>query len=136
MCSNQCVNINAYAVFHKSTGNSLYSSSVESVKRCEKRRRFSLIYPLPAALISDAYAHHETHYFFFFFLGLHLWHMEVPWLGVESELQLPAFATAIAMPDLSLLGDLHHSLWQCLILIPLIKARSRTHILTVTMLYA
>ena len=23
---------------------------------------------------------------FFFFLGLHLWHMEVPWLGVESEL--------------------------------------------------
>ena len=25
---------------------------------------------------------------FFFFLGLHLWHMEVPKLGVESELQL------------------------------------------------
>ena len=23
------------------------------------------------------------------FLGLHLWHMEVPWLGVESEPQLP-----------------------------------------------
>ena len=27
--------------------------------------------------------------------------MEVPRLGVESELQLPAYATATAMPDLS-----------------------------------
>ena len=31
---------------------------------------------------------------FCFFLGLHLQHMEVPRLGVESELQLPAYATA------------------------------------------
>ena len=30
----------------------------------------------------------------FFFLGLHLRHMEVPRLGIESELQLPATATA------------------------------------------
>ena len=30
------------------------------------------------------------------FLGLHLWHMEIPRLGVESELQLSANATAIA----------------------------------------
>ena len=28
------------------------------------------------------------------FLGPHLWHMKVPRLGVESELQLPAYATA------------------------------------------
>ena len=28
---------------------------------------------------------------FFFFLGMHLWHMEVPRLGVESELQLLAY---------------------------------------------
>ena len=35
------------------------------------------------------------------FSGLHLHHMEVPGLGVESELQLPATATAIAMRDLS-----------------------------------
>ena len=34
-----------------------------------------------------------------FFLGPHLWHMEVPSLGVESELQLPAYATATATPD-------------------------------------
>ena len=33
----------------------------------------------------------------FFFLGLHPRHMEVPKLGVKSELQLPAYATA--MPD-------------------------------------
>ena len=45
----------------------------------------------------------------FCFLGPHLWHMEVPRLGVESELQLLAYATAIAMPDLSRICDLHHS---------------------------
>ena len=37
--------------------------------------------------------------FSFFFLGSHLRYMEVPWLGVESQLQLPAYATATAMPD-------------------------------------
>jgi len=31
--------------------------------------------------------------FLFLFLGLHLWHMEVPRLGVKSELQLPAYAS-------------------------------------------
>ena len=31
--------------------------------------------------------------FFFWFLGLHLQHMEVPGLEVQSELQLPACAT-------------------------------------------
>ena len=34
------------------------------------------------------------------FLGMNLWHMEVPRLGAESELPLPA--TATAMPDSSL----------------------------------
>ena len=29
-----------------------------------------------------------------FFLQPHLWHMEVPGLGVDLELQLPAYATA------------------------------------------
>ena len=31
---------------------------------------------------------------FLFFLGLNLWHMDIPALGVESELQLPAHTTA------------------------------------------
>ena len=35
-------------------------------------------------------------FFFFCFLGLHPWHMEVPRLGVESEQQLLAYATATA----------------------------------------
>ena len=35
----------------------------------------------------------------FFFLGLHLKHMEVPRLGVESELQLPAYTTVTATQD-------------------------------------
>ena len=41
----------------------------------------------------------KTFLFFIFFiiiiiiLGLHLRHMEVPRLGVESELQLPAYPT-------------------------------------------
>ena len=46
---------------------------------------------------------------YFVFLGLHLRHMEVPRLGVESELQLPAYTTATAMPDLSRVYNLHHS---------------------------
>ena len=39
--------------------------------------------------------------YFFFFLGPHSWHMEVPMLGVESELQ--PYTTATAVPDLSLI---------------------------------
>ena len=35
--------------------------------------------------------------FVFGFSGLHLWHMEVPRLGVDVELELPAYATATAM---------------------------------------
>ena len=64
-----------------------------------------------------------------FFLGLYLQHMEVPRLGVDSELQLPAYATAIAMQDLSCICDLHHSSRQHWILNPLSKARDRTLIL-------
>ena len=48
--------------------------------------------------------------FHFCFLGLHLQHMEVPRLGVQSELQLPVYATATAtLWDLSCICDLYHS---------------------------
>ena len=47
------------------------------------------------------------------------WHMEVPRLGVESELQPPAYARARATWDPSHVYDLHHSSWQCRILNPL-----------------
>ena len=35
--------------------------------------------------------------------------MEVPWLGVKSELPLPTYATAAAIWDPSLIFDLPHS---------------------------
>ena len=67
--------------------------------------------------------------FFLVFLGLLLKHMAVPRLGVELDLQLPAYTTATAMQDPSYLCDLQHSSWQHWILSPLSKARDLTHIL-------
>ena len=66
-----------------------------------------------------------------FFLGRHLWHMEIPELGVRSELL--AYTTAMATPDLSHIWDLSCSLQQCQILNSLSEARDQTHILTDTM---
>ena len=57
--------------------------------------------------------------------------MEVPRLGVESELQLPAYTTATTTWDLSLVCDLHHSSWQHRILNPLKEARDQTRNLIV-----
>ena len=62
----------------------------------------------------------------FCFLGPHLQHMEVPRLGTESKLQLPAYTTATAAQDLSHACDLHHSSQQCRNHNPLIEARDRT----------
>ena len=52
--------------------------------------------------------------------------MEVPRLGVESELQRLAYTTATATQDPSLICDLPHSSVQCWILNPLSKARDQT----------
>ena len=71
-------------------------------------------------------------YIYVFSLQLHLQHMEIPGLGVESKLQLLAYATA--MPNRSCLCDLHHSLWQRWILNPLGEARDQTFILMETLL--
>ena len=65
-------------------------------------------------------------FFFLFSLWLHLWHMDVPWLGAESEPQLPAYITATATWDLSHICDLYHRLKQCRILNPLSRARDQT----------
>ena len=64
-------------------------------------------------------------------LGLHLRHMEIPRLSVQLELQLLAYTTATAKPDLSRIFNLHHSSWQHQILNPLRKARDRTRNLMV-----
>ena len=55
--------------------------------------------------------------------------MEVPRLGVESELQLPANTTATAPWEPGHVWDLHHSSQQRRILNPLSGARDQTHIL-------
>ena len=70
-------------------------------------------------------------FFFLFFLGLHLRRLEVPRLGVESELQLPTYntATATATQDLSHTCSLPHISQQHRIAYPLSKARDWTWIL-------
>ena len=68
-----------------------------------------------------------TRTFFFFFPGLHLWHMKVLRLGDESELQLPAYTTATQDP--SCVCNLHHSSWHSRFLNPLSEARDWSHVL-------
>ena len=57
--------------------------------------------------------------------------MEVPRLGVELELSLPATATATVTWDPSSVCDLHHSSRQHRILNRLSEARDGTHNLMV-----
>ena len=52
--------------------------------------------------------------------------MEVPRLGVESELQLPAYTTATATQDPSCIFDLPHSSRQRQVLNPVSKVRDQT----------
>ena len=61
-------------------------------------------------------------FYYFCFLRPHLRHMEVPRLGVESKLQLPAYTTATATSDPSPVCDLYRSSWQHCILNPLSEA--------------
>ena len=69
---------------------------------------------------------------YLFFLGPHLWHMEILRLGTESELQLLAYITAMATPTGSR-SEVYlqpmHSLQYCQILKPH-GSRDQTHILT------
>ena len=65
--------------------------------------------------------------FIYLFIGLHPWHMEVPRVGAESELQLQAYTRATP-PDLSHISHLSCSLWQHQILNPLSEARDQTRI--------
>ena len=55
--------------------------------------------------------------------------MEVPRLGVELELPLPAYTTAIATGDPNHVRDLHRSSRQCWILNPQSRARGQTNAL-------
>ena len=68
-------------------------------------------------------------FFFLVFFGPLQQHMKVPRLGVEFELQLQVYTTAIAMPDLSCICELYHSSWHRRILNPLSVARDQTWVL-------
>ena len=65
-------------------------------------------------------------------LGPHPWHMEIPRQGVESELELLSYVTAIATRDPSRICDLHHRSQQCRILSKV--ARDLSHVLMVASL--
>ena len=107
----------------------------------EMYRREAWVFPHPGGrllgffpLIQDLCMYQETiyrtilyllfiYFFIFGFFRPHLQHMEVPRLGDELELQLLGYATATATPDLSRMGDLHHSSWRCQTLSPLSEDR-------------
>ena len=67
------------------------------------------------------------YFILFCFLGPHLWHMEIPRRGVELELQLPAYVTAVQDPWC--ICNLHHSSQQQWFLNPLSRVRDQTLIL-------
>ena len=80
----------------------------------------------------DAFENNPSFYFYFIYfiyLGPDPRHMEVPRLGVESELQLPADTTVTATRGPSHVCDLHHSSLQHRILNLLSEARDRNQIL-------
>ena len=55
--------------------------------------------PIPSFLFHHLHSPTSTSIFLFSFTGLHMQYMEFPRLGIESELQLLAYASATAMPD-------------------------------------
>ena len=83
--------------------------------------------------------HHMEHYIcdedkssilkYFNFLGLHLWHMEVPRLGVKLGLQLQAYTTVAATPYTSHICDPTALAATLNLLNPLSKAGDQNHIL-------
>ena len=102
----------------------LSSSTTCLVSSCPSAQASSLLY-----LYVHACGSFYSIFFFFFFLRPHLWDMEVPRLEFKSKLQLSAYTTVTAMPDLSCINELCHSLWQHQNLNPLSKARNWTRIL-------
>ena len=85
--------------------------------------------PKPASPQEKHFNQYETLILFFFsFLGPYLLHMEVPRLGVESELQLQAYTTATATLDLSCACNLHCSLQEYNIFLRLKKKKLKVFI--------
>ena len=107
---------------------------------CPAGERWYHVFCFPAAELIILFFYFFVFFFVFFcllllllllFLGPLPRHMEVPRLGVESELEPPAYARATATRDPSRVCNLLHSSRQCRIVNPLSKARDRTRNLMV-----
>ena len=105
-----------YPVLYLNTGEGLPKEALEKVRL---QQNHSSRIRLKICSIFCLYMFLKTLIFFFSFLRLHLRHMEVPRLRVESQLQLPAYTTATATLDPSCICDLRCGSWQCRILNPL-----------------
>ena len=100
-----------------------------SLAGSESRAKLGAEYSKKFLLDTDnSYSQFSKEVFIFIFYSIlflppHLWHVKIPRLGVESELQLQAYTAAMATLNLSHVCDLYHTLWQCQVLNPLSKAR-------------
>ena len=101
------------------------SSEVQLSRHCPHPGLLTSVLPRHS-LSCSANNHHPLFLLLFCFLGPHPRPMEVPRLGVESELELLAYTTATATQDPSHVCNLHHSSRHRRILNPLSKARDRT----------
>ena len=82
-----------------SQGGEIFKEMLIQRKR-KKFQRIKLHLPVSQILISDFLVFGFVFFCLFVcfcFLGPHALHMEVPSLGVNSEIQLPAYTTATAM---------------------------------------
>ena len=95
------------------------AKSLDSSRQEELRKNFRQCHKLPSSSLSLSLFH-------LVFLGVHPQHMEVPRLGVESDLELPAYTTATATWVLSHVCNLHRSSRQRRIFNPLGEVRDRT----------
>ena len=110
--------INIIHEFNRMEGRNHVTISTDA----EKSFFFLVLFPLSVCLLFPF----SVLSCFVLFLGLHPWHMQIPRLGVELELQMLAYTTATATRVPSHVCNLHHRSRQRRILNPLIEARNRT----------
>ena len=99
------------------------------IEKWKKKKKGGWLGYFPIQQKLKVYCKSTILFFFFCLFRAHPRHMKLPKLGVKSDLQVLAYATAVAMPDLTCLCDLHHSSWHRCMLNPLSKARDLTCIL-------
>ena len=86
--------------------NSTFVNTTESLKYCFFYDLLKQAHLVRQNILFIYFMYLYLLHFIFLFLGSHLWHMEIPGLGVKLELQLPTYATATAIEDPSCVCDL------------------------------